>query len=226
MRIIGTGAAVAVGAGVSLAMSVAPAHADVWDRVAACESGGNWSINTGNGFHGGLQFTNSTWRAYGGSGSAQNASKSEQKRVARNVLKGQGAGAWPVCSRKAGLTSSNGGSSSSASYTPKKSTVKQSYTASKSYTRHYTTPKKSTATRYVAKRSTSYTAPSHTSYTAPSHTSYSAQHATGTRIVIHSGDTLAKLAARYHVAGGWHTLANKNHIANANLIFAGHTLYV
>lgn len=204
-RIIGTGAAVAVGAGISLAMNVAPAHADVWDRVAACESGNNWSINTGNGFYGGLQFTQSTWHGYGGSGSPQNASKSEQKRIARNVLKGQGPGAWPVCSRKAGLTRSNGGASSS--YT---SSSTKSYTAKKSYTSHYTAPKKTTTKRY----------------TAPSHSSYSVNHATGKRIVIHSGDTLAKLAARYHVSGGWHALASKNHIANANLIFAGHTLYV
>lgn len=84
---------------------------DVWDSVAECESGGNWSTNTGNGFQGGLQFTPSTWEAYGGSGSAANASKSEQIRVAQNVLEGQGPGAWPTCGQKAGLTQGNGGSS-------------------------------------------------------------------------------------------------------------------
>lgn len=71
-----------------------------WDAIAACESGGNWSISTGNGYSGGLQFTPSTWRSNGGSGSAANASRSEQIRVAENVLASQGIGAWPVCGRR------------------------------------------------------------------------------------------------------------------------------
>ena len=68
-----------------------------WDAVAACESGGNWAINTGNGFYGGLQFTQSTWSSNGGAGSPHNASRDEQIRVAENVLHSQGLGAWPVC---------------------------------------------------------------------------------------------------------------------------------
>lgn len=75
----------------------------VWDRLAQCESGGNWSTNTGNGFYGGLQFTLSSWHAAGGSGSPQSASRSEQIRVASNLQKLQGWGAWPTCSRKIGL---------------------------------------------------------------------------------------------------------------------------
>ncbi|MFB9318908.1 transglycosylase family protein [Cryptosporangium minutisporangium] len=74
-----------------------------WDAIAQCESGGRWNINTGNGYHGGLQFSPSTWRAYGGgkyAGSAHNASRSEQITVARRVLRGQGIGAWPTCGRK------------------------------------------------------------------------------------------------------------------------------
>jgi len=70
-----------------------------WDAIAQCESSGNWSINTGNGFSGGLQFTPSTWLANGGTGSAANASREEQIRVAENVLRTQGIGAWPVCGR-------------------------------------------------------------------------------------------------------------------------------
>lgn len=73
-----------------------------WDAVAQCESGGNWAINTGNGFYGGLQFTLSTWRAYGGSGMPNNASRSEQIRIAEKVLAGQGIGAWPVCGARGG----------------------------------------------------------------------------------------------------------------------------
>ena len=72
-----------------------------WDAVARCESGGNWAINTGNGYYGGLQFTMGTWRSNGGAGSPHSASKSEQIRVAENVLNRQGIGAWPVCGRRA-----------------------------------------------------------------------------------------------------------------------------
>lgn len=71
-----------------------------WDAIAQCESGGNWAINTGNGFSGGLQFTSGTWHANGGSGSAASASREEQIRVAENVLHSQGIGAWPVCGRR------------------------------------------------------------------------------------------------------------------------------
>lgn len=80
----------------------ASASADVnWDAIAACESGGNWHINTGNGFVGGLQFTMSTWHANGGIGSPTSASREEQIRVAENVKRTQGLGAWPVCGRHA-----------------------------------------------------------------------------------------------------------------------------
>ncbi len=75
----------------------------VWDRIAKCESGGNWSINTGNGFYGGLQFTKSTWHAYGGSGMPNHASRNEQIRVAKKVQAGQGWGAWPGCTAKLGI---------------------------------------------------------------------------------------------------------------------------
>jgi LysM repeat protein len=75
----------------------------VWDRLAQCESGGNWSISTGNGYSGGLQFAPGTWSANGGSGSAHNASRTEQIRVAQRVLASQGWGAWPACSARLGL---------------------------------------------------------------------------------------------------------------------------
>jgi resuscitation-promoting factor RpfE len=84
----------------ALATGTANAASVNWDAVAACESGGNWSTNTGNGFHGGLQFTLSTWHANGGKGMPENASREEQIRVAENVLHSQGIGAWPVCGRR------------------------------------------------------------------------------------------------------------------------------
>ncbi|ANY06972.1 transglycosylase family protein [Pseudonocardia sp. HH130630-07] len=93
-------------AAVTPAAVVAPAQSvagSTWDKLAECESGGNWNTNTGNGFSGGLQFTPSTWKAYGGEGRAHNASKSEQIRVAENVLDGQGWGAWPSCASQLGL---------------------------------------------------------------------------------------------------------------------------
>src|SRR5689334_11435352 len=94
-------AGVAVGA--PLGIAAAPAQASPnWDAIAQCESGGNWSISTGNGYYGGLQFTQGTWRANGGSGSPQNASREEQIRVAENVLKTQGIHAWPVCGARGG----------------------------------------------------------------------------------------------------------------------------
>ncbi|WP_189185686.1 transglycosylase family protein [Streptomyces albiflavescens] len=99
------------GAGIALPLvGTSVAHAaDVgtWNKVAACESSGNWSINTGNGYYGGLQFTRSTWEAYGGKVYAQRAdqaTKDQQIAVAEKVLRGQGPGAWPVCSVRAGLT--------------------------------------------------------------------------------------------------------------------------
>lgn len=71
-----------------------------WDAVAACESGGNWAINTGNGYYGGLQFSLGTWRSNGGTGMPHQASRAEQIRVAENTLRTQGIGAWPVCGRR------------------------------------------------------------------------------------------------------------------------------
>jgi resuscitation-promoting factor RpfE len=85
----------------TLATGTANADSGVnWDAVARCESGGNWSIATGNGYYGGLQFTMGTWRANGGTGSPQHASREEQIRVAENVLRSQGIGAWPVCGKR------------------------------------------------------------------------------------------------------------------------------
>lgn len=89
---------------IGLATPAFAASDTVWDRLAQCESGGRWNINTGNGFSGGLQFTPSTWKAYGGSGSAHNASRAEQIAVAEKVLAGQGWGAWPSCSKKVGAS--------------------------------------------------------------------------------------------------------------------------
>lgn len=81
----------------------AVANGSVWDQLAVCESGGNWAINTGNGYYGGLQFSLGTWRAVGGQGLPSEASREEQISRAQSVLARQGWGAWPACSAKLGL---------------------------------------------------------------------------------------------------------------------------
>jgi uncharacterized protein YabE (DUF348 family) len=91
------------GSGGSGGSAPAVASGSVWDRLAACESGGNWHINTGNGYYGGLQFSLSTWRAYGGSGLPSNNSREQQIAIAKKVQAAGGWGQWPACSRKAGL---------------------------------------------------------------------------------------------------------------------------
>ena len=87
-----------------IALSPGTANADSvnWDAIAQCESGGNWSTNTGNGFYGGLQFKPSTWASHGGVGSPATASREEQIRVAERVLATQGLRAWPTCGSRAG----------------------------------------------------------------------------------------------------------------------------
>lgn len=111
-RVLGvTTAGAAALAGVGLTAPAAQAQS-VWDRVAACESGGNWHINTGNGYYGGLQFAHSTWVGFGGqkyATYAHQATKPQQIAIAQKVLAVQGPGAWPVCSVRAGLTRANGG---------------------------------------------------------------------------------------------------------------------
>lgn len=116
------GAATAtMGAGM-IAPPAQAAEAGVWDRLAQCEAGGNWHINTGNGFYGGLQFTLSSWKAAGGTAYAARpdlASREGQIAAGQRLLALQGPGAWPVCSVKAGLTRGTGG----ANAAPKVSTA-------------------------------------------------------------------------------------------------------
>ena len=81
----------------------AVAGGSVWDALAKCEAGGNWSINTGNGYYGGLQFSLGTWRANGGTGMPHEASREQQIAIAERVQASQGWGAWPSCTRKLGL---------------------------------------------------------------------------------------------------------------------------
>jgi nucleoid-associated protein YgaU len=195
-RLLGLVAAVALSIGIG-ATAVTPANAagTVWDRVAKCESGGNWKINTGNGYYGGLQFSRSTWRAYGGSkyaSTANKASKAEQIAIARRTLAGQGPGAWS-CARRAGLTRANGKANKHATPSTNPGVTKS--------------PKKSAAKK-PAKSTTKYT---------------------GAKTVkVKRGDTLRKIAKRYHVKGGWKGLykLNKSKIKNPNNIRVGQVLRI
>jgi hypothetical protein len=199
-RLIGVLAAVALALGVaSVGSAPASAASTVWDRVAKCESGGNWKINTGNGYYGGLQFSNRTWKGFGGgtyASRANRASKAEQIAIARRVLASQGPGAWPVCSRKAGLTKSNG----KASKTAKPSTNPGASKATKK-----ATPKKTTTTKKAPARVSS-----------------------AKTVRVKSGDTLSKIAQRNHVKGGWRGLwkLNKKTVKNPNQIRIGQVLRV
>jgi len=207
---IKAGALVATTAAVSLATvgvaDASPSHN--WDGVAACESGGNWHINTGNGFYGGVQFSASTWRAYGGTQFASRAdlaSKSEQIQIAEKVLRGQGRGAWPVCGRH--LT---GGTSSAVSSTKSsKSTKRVVHHTRKAV--HHTTAKK--VVRHTTAKVVRH-APVHHVTARPVITS-------GHTYTVRSGDTLSGIAGQQKVSGGWHTLARINQatISNPNLIF-------
>jgi len=229
-RVLGAGAAVALSAGIGLATAT-PAHADVWDQVAQCESSGNWSTSTGNGFYGGLQFTQSTWNAYGGSGNPANASKAEQKAVAQRVLAGQGAGAWPVCGPRAGLTKSNGNatsysgsSQSSSNFSSSRST--KSYSSNHSYsTKSYSSNSSSSSdssSSYTPRHSTgSYSDPA-PQYQLPKH----AYKGNGKHVTVKGGDSLSAIATKHHVKGGWLALWSINHkkISNPDLIEVGQTI--
>ncbi len=100
---------VAVGAAAAImAPNAAAAPDSDWDRLAQCESGGNWAIDTGNGYHGGLQFSAQTWQAFGGgefAPTANLATREQQVAVAERTLAQQGWGAWPACSASLGLNS-------------------------------------------------------------------------------------------------------------------------
>ncbi|MET9232296.1 transglycosylase family protein [Lentzea sp. NPDC003310] len=104
-RTIAKVAAVGIIAGAPLGLAVGTANAAPgmdWDALAQCEASGNWAANTGNGFYGGLQFTQQTWNGYGGQGNPANASREQQIAVAERVLAGQGPQAWPSCSKRLG----------------------------------------------------------------------------------------------------------------------------
>ncbi|MEU6366107.1 transglycosylase family protein [Streptomyces sp. NPDC046931] len=206
-----TGAAVA--APLMAAGNASAATASQWDAVARCESGGNWSINTGNGFYGGLQFTNSTWAAYGGTAYAPRAdlaSEGQQIAVAEKVLAGQGKGAWPVCGTGLSSTPYSGAAASTGNSSGAGSSAKSTTTRS---TEHQT-----------ANRSAQRPAPRKT-VTTP--TGKKVEKGDGEYKVV-KGDTLSSIAERHHVQGGWEKLfqLNKDIIEDADIIYPGQQLHL
>ncbi|MFT8394767.1 transglycosylase family protein [Propionibacterium sp.] len=223
-RIASVAAAAALAGGVSATLaSNASADTTNWDAIAQCESGGNWAINTGNGFSGGLQFTQSTWAAYGGTGSPQNASREQQIAVAEKVKAGQGIGAWPVCGAKGGSTGSYSGTNTQGSTTTSSSTNTQASTTTASSTNTqastYTAPKQST---YTPK----YAAPATTTTTQSTSTSYTPTRAANGTYTVRSGDTLGSIAAANGTT--WQQLfqLNSGKVADANLIYVGQTINI
>ncbi len=213
----------ALGAGLASAGTAHAASGSVWDRVAACESGGNWSINTGNGFYGGLQFTNSTWRGFGGAAYAPRAdlaSRSAQIAIAQKTLAAQGPGAWPVCSKKAGLTRGGGASSGGGAVSAPTPAQPTKHKATRHQERKATTQHPTRSQRHAAKK---HVARQHHVAAPKTHTQ-----PTGRTITVKAGDTLGELAQRYHIKGGWQALfaQNKATVNNANLIFVGQHLAI
>ncbi|WNV91974.1 transglycosylase family protein [Umezawaea sp. Da 62-37] len=196
-------AGIIVGAPLSMAAGTAQAQGGVdWDAVAQCESGGNWSINTGNGYYGGLQFSPSTWAANGGSGSAAGASREEQIRVAENVLQSQGIGAWPVCGPR-GL--GGGGTPAVVQAAPvQQAPVQQQQQAAPA-------PSQQRVAQAPVQQ-----------HAAPVVVALPSSNPDGD-YEIKAGDTLSKIADEQKVEGGWAKLAelNKDFIPNHDLILPG-----
>ncbi|MHC3475119.1 transglycosylase family protein [Streptomyces sp. 7R007] len=174
--------------------NAAAADGGVWDRIAQCESGGNWHINTGNGYYGGLQFSAGTWRAYGGTAyapTAAQATREQQIAVATKVQQAQGWGAWPVCSARAGAYGSAPAAASGSSATTKSAPSAQQ------------------------KQSQPAKAP----VRSQGHTARSASRGDYT---VREGDTLSTIAARHGTTWQRIYAANKAAIgADPNLIMPG-----
>ncbi|SER75608.1 LysM domain-containing protein [Streptomyces sp. yr375] len=214
---------VAIAAPLMVAGNASAATASEWDTVAQCESGGNWSINTGNGYYGGLQFSASTWAAYGGTAyasTADQASKSQQIAIAEKVLAGQGKGAWPVCGTGLSGAAYTGDSSSDTSSS---SSSSSSNTSSSSGSSDSSAATRSTE-QQSATRSTDRPAASKT-VTTP--TGKKVKKGDGEYKVV-KGDTLSSIAEKHKVKGGWQQLfkLNKDIVEDADLIFPGQQLHL
>jgi LysM repeat protein len=201
---------VAIAAPLMAAGNASAATATEWDTVAQCESGGNWSINTGNGYYGGLQFSSSTWAAYGGTAyasTADQASKSEQITIGEKVLAAQGKGAWPTCGTGLSSAAYTGGTSTSSSSNSSPSTS--------TTTRSTDTAASRSAARPAAEK------------TVTTPTGKKVKKGDGEYKVV-KGDSLSSIAEKKNVKGGWQQLfkLNKDIVDDADFIFPGQQLHL
>lgn len=230
------------------ATMIAPASqaADVatWEKLAQCESGGNWSINTGNGFYGGLQFTQQSWNGVGMSGSPQYASREAQIEAGERLLAVQGWGAWPACSAKLGLSGA-----ATPTYTdPSNATVPsatvvapQSTSQTPVASNTYTAPVAPVAQAPVAAPAPAVEPPVASTPETPAPTTtvepavvsqpvpvVQAPKVASSTYEVVSGDTLSLIAAKLGVAGGYKAIADANVdvIYDVNLIFPGQVLNI
>lgn len=224
-----TAAALAIGGAFAATMSMPAANAvdgATWDALAQCESGGNWSINTGNGFYGGLQFTQQSWNGVGMSGSPVTASRAQQIEAGERLLAIQGWGAWPACSAKLGLYGKTG---AAPTYTEPTTVAAQSQTQ-----QTYTAPAAQAAPAAPAVQAAPAAAeapaapaaaPAVEAPAAP--VAVAPKAAAGTYTVV-PGDSLSLIAAKLGVAGGYQAIAaaNTDIIYNVDLIFPGQVLTI
>jgi resuscitation-promoting factor RpfA len=188
-KLIATGV---MGVGAAAASILAPtaAHAATevqWDRVAQCESGGNWQANTGNGYFGGLQFSSSTWQSFdvnNYAARADEASREQQIDVANHVLARQGWSAWPVCSKNAGTAGTTDHDRAAHVRTAHQRAMAQKHEEAKKHDGAAKTAK-------TAK--------------TPTHRNKATHH-----YVVRRGDTLASIARTHDVKGGWRALYAQN----------------
>ena len=236
-RIVRRGLATAALTGVGaagLAGLAAPANASSmdWNALAQCESGGDWNINTGNGFSGGLQFQQSTWEGFGGTAyapTAAQASPADQIAVAEKVLAVQGPGAWPACTAKLGLTGATA-NPQAATQAPAPAPVQtQAQAPVETYAPVETAPVETApAPTYVEPQAVpeQLPAPANVQIEAVAPVQTPAPALSGETYVIQAGDTLSTIAEKLGIEGGWQALynANADSVIHPDLIFTGHTL--
>ncbi len=244
-----TAAALAIGGAVAATMSMPAANAvdgATWDALAQCESGGNWSINTGNGFYGGLQFTQQSWNGVGMSGSPATASRAQQIEAGERLLAIQGWGAWPACSAKLGLYGKTG---AAPTYTEPTTTVaaqsqtQQTYTAPAAQAAPAApaaqaapaaveapaaAPAAPAAQAAPAAVEAPAAAPAAPAVEAPAAAPVAAPKAAAGTYTVVPGDSLSLIAAKLGVAGGYQAIAaaNTDIIYNVDLIFPGQVLTI
>ena len=238
-------AALAIGGVAAATMSMPAANAAdgaTWDALAQCESGGNWDINTGNGFYGGLQFTQQSWNGVGMSGSPANASRAQQIEAAERLLAIQGWGAWPACSARLGLYGKTGAAPTYSDPGAGTSTPAPAPVAAQSQTQQtYTAPEAEVAPAEEAPAVEAPAAPeaevapaeeapaveAPAAPVAEAPTVVTPKVAAGT-YTVHPGDTLSLIAAKLGVAGGYQAIADANTdiVYNVDLIFPGQVLNI